>query len=162
MSDFWVGLLLCFLLGFIGNILANHYWELLARFRAHAVAKRLVGTWTAYNINGREMDHTPMDGTGPTVVCAMPHWWSADSGVLQVRGQHDFGQRHHSGPLVIDPVCPRLATRILIYDEPTPDEVIQQRIIISHDFKRLYVFYVLATFGLSAYRPAHVLCKVEG
>lgn len=47
-------------------------------------------------------------------------------------------------------------------DAPTPDEVIQQRIIGSHDFRRLHVFYVLATFGLSAYRPAHVLCKVEG
>jgi hypothetical protein len=162
MSEFWVGLLLGFLLGFIGNILANHYWELRTRFRTHVTAKKLVGTWTAYNMQGRVVDSTPMQGSGPTVISATPHWWSANSGVLQVSSRDTSDGRHHGGPLVIDPICPRLATRILIYDAPT-DEVVEQRIIISHDFKTLYVFYVLATFGLSAYRgPAHVLCKDEG
>jgi len=162
MSEFWAGLLLGFLFGVLGNILANHYWELLARFRTHATATKLVGTWTAYNMHGRVVDSTPMQGAGATVISATPHWWSANSGVLQVSSQDTSDGRHHSGPLVIDPVCPRLATRILIYDAPA-DEVVEQRIIISHDFKRLYVFYVLATFGLSAYDgPAHVLCKDEG
>jgi len=163
MSEFWAGLLLGFLFGVVGNILANHYWDLLARFRTHATATRLVGTWTAYNMQGGVVDSTPMEDTGPTLISAMPHWWSANSGVLQVSGQHGSGPlvRHHSGTLVIDPVCPRLATRILIYDAPTPDEVVEQRIIISNDFKALYVFQVLATLGLSAYRPAHVLLKAE-
>lgn len=160
MSDFWAGLLLGFLFGVVGNILVNHSWELIARFRTHATAKRLVGTWTAYNMDGRVVHSIPMEGAGPTVVSATSHWWTANSGVLQLSSQDSDG-RHHSGPLVIDPVCPRLATRILIYDAPTPDEVIEQRIIISQDFKTLYVFYVFATFGLSAYRPAHVLCRRE-
>ena len=160
-SEFWAGLLLGFVLGFVGNILANHCWDLLARYRTHATATKLVGTWTAYNMRGREVDSTPMEGAGPTVISATPHWWSTNSGVLQVSSQDSSDGRRHSGPLVIDPLSSRLATRILIYDAPS-DEVIEQRIIIGHDFKRLYVFYVLATFGLSAYRPAHVLCKDEG
>jgi hypothetical protein len=162
MGEFWAGLLLGFLFGVIGNILANHYQDLRAQFRAHAKAKRLVGTWRAYNMHGRLVDSTPMEGAGLTVILAKAHWWSAESNVLDVSSQDSSDGRHHSGSLVIDPVCSRLATRILIYDAPTPDEVVEQRIIISHDSKTLYVSYVLATFGLPAYRPAHVLCKVEG
>ena len=113
-------------------------------------------------MHGRLVDSTPMEGGGLTVIRAKAHWWSAESNVLDVSSQDSSDGRHHSGPLVIDPVCSRLATRILIYDAPTPDEVVEQRIIISHDSKTLYVFYVLATFGLPAYRLAHVLCKVEG
>ena len=67
--------------------------------------------------------------------------------------------RHHQGPLVLDRVCSRLATRILIYDRPTPDEIMEQRIIISSDFAALYVFPVFATRGLKAYTPSHVLRK---
>jgi hypothetical protein len=162
MGDFWAGLLLGFLFGVIGNILANGYQDLRARFRGHAKAKRLVGTWRAYNMHGRLVDSTPMEGAGLTVIRTTAPWWSANSNVLDVSSRDSSDGRHHSGPLTIDPLCSRLATRILIYDAPTPDEVVQQRIIISHDSKTLYVFYVLATFGLSAYRPAHVLCRVEG
>jgi hypothetical protein len=159
MSDFWTGLLLGFFFGVIGNVLVTHYGELVARFRARAAAKRLVGTWAAYDIHGRMVDSTPMPGAGFTEVSAKPHWWSADSHVLQVSAVDVSDERHHSGTLVIDPVCPRLATRILIYDPG--DEVVEQRIVISQDFKTLYVFVVVATLGLSAYRPAHALRKIE-
>jgi hypothetical protein len=71
------------------------------------------------------------------------------------------GDRHHSGPLVIDPISSRKATRILIYEFPMPDEVMEQRIVISYDRKTLYVFPVLATLGLSSCTPSHALCKVE-
>ena len=60
---------------------------------------------------------------------------------------------------MIDPACSRKATRILIYEFPTPDEAMEQRIVISHDFKTLYVFPVIATIGLAAYTPTHALCK---
>jgi hypothetical protein len=105
MSEFWGGLLLGFLFGVVGNILVNHSWELMARFRTHATAKRLAGTWTAYNIDGRVVHPTPMEDTGPTVISAMPHWWSANSEVLQVSGRHGSGplERRHSGTLVIAP-----------------------------------------------------------
>jgi len=49
--------------------------------------------------------------------------------------------------------------RILIYDPG--NEVVEQRIVISQDFKTLYSFVVLATLGLRSYGPAHVLRKVE-
>jgi hypothetical protein len=160
MSEFSSGLLLGFVLGVIGNVLVNHYWELRARFRACTDAKKLVGTWKAYNIRDRTLE--PMEGAGETYITAKRHWWAFDSNVLQVSGADMSDGRHHAGPLVIDPACPRLATRILIYEFPTPDEAMEQRIVISHDFKTLHVFPVLATLGLPAYTPAHALCKVEG
>jgi hypothetical protein len=160
MSEYWSGLWLGFLLGVVGNFLVGKYSELRARCRAYGAAKRLVGKWEAYNIRGRTLE--PMEAAGDTFVEAKPHWWARDSAVLQVSGVDKSDGRHHTGPLVIDPVCSRKATRILIYDFPTPDEVMEQRVVISHDFKTLYVFPVLATIGLPAYSPAHALCKVEG
>jgi hypothetical protein len=47
-----------------------------------------------------------------------------------------------------------------MYEFPTPDEAMEQRIVISHDFQTLYVFPVLATIGLPTYTPAHALCKI--
>jgi hypothetical protein len=160
MSDFWSGLLLGFFFGVVGNVLVTHYGEIVARSRAHAAAKRLVGTWEAYNIHGRIVDSTPMPGAGFTEISTRSRRWSADSHVLQVSGVDVSDGRHHSGTLVIDPVCPRLATRILIYDDPEC-EVMEQRIVISQDFKTLFVFIVIATLGLPAYRPAHALRKIE-
>jgi hypothetical protein len=101
-----------------------------------------------------------MEGAGDTIVSAKPHRWSKDSNVLRVGGVDTSDGRQHTGTLVIDPVCPRKATRILIYEFPTPDEAMEQRIVISQDFKTLYVFPVLATIGLPAYTPAHALCKI--
>ncbi len=160
MSNFWVGLLLGFLLGVVGNVLANHYWELRERRHAYRDAKRIVGTWKAYNIRGQTLE--PMEGAGDTVMVAKPHSWSVNSNILDVHGLDTSDGRHHSGVLVIDPIYPRRATRVVIYEFPTPDEVMEQRIVISHDFKTLYVFPVLATLGLPTYTPAHVLCKIEG
>lgn len=158
MSEFWSGLWLGFGFGVFGNVLVNHAFELRARFRAYADAKKLVGTWRAYNIRGRTLE--PMEGAGDTIVTANPRWWSRDSNVLQVSGVDTSDGRHHAGPLVIDPACPRKATRTLIYEFPTTDDAVEQRIVISHDFKTLYVFPVLATVGLQAYTPAHALCKM--
>ena len=66
---FWGGVLL----GFVASILANHYWDLRARYRAYRIAGRLVGTWVAYNIHGRTMDATPIPGAGLTKVSSKPH-----------------------------------------------------------------------------------------
>jgi len=105
-----------------------------------------------------------MDGAGDTTISPKGHRWSANSNVLEVRGvdKNPDGDRHHSGPLVIDPICERIATRIMIYEFPTPDEAMEQRIVISYDRKTLYVFPILATLGLASYTPSHALCKVEG
>jgi hypothetical protein len=78
---------------------------------------------------------------------------------LQVSGVDTSDGRHHHGPLTIDPLCTRRATRILIYDKPD-DEVMEQRVVISHDRQTLYVFPVLATIGLSSYTSGHALRKV--
>ena len=160
-NQFWLGLLLGFVLGVVGNILASHIWELRARSRAYNNAMALVGTWKAFNIHGRNLE--PMAGAGDTTISAKGHRWSATSNVLEVRGvdKNPDGDRHHSGPLVIDPICDRIATRIMIYEFPTPDEATEQRIVISYDRKTLYVFPVRATLGLPSYTPSHALCKVE-
>lgn len=102
MSDLWAGVLLGFFFGVLGNLLVNHYGELRARCRFHAVAKRLDGTWEAYNIDNRLVDSTPMWGAGLTRLSAKPHWWSADAHVLQVDSVDISDGRHHSGPRVID------------------------------------------------------------
>jgi hypothetical protein len=81
-----------------------------------------------------------------------PNWWSRDSNILRVSGVDTSDGRHHVGPLVIEPACPRRATRILIYEFPTPDEAMEQRTIISHYFKTLYVFPVLLPAGNRTHR----------
>jgi len=58
--SFWAGVLL----GFVASILANHYWDLRTRYRAYKAASKLVGTWEAYNMNGRTIDTTPYAGRG--------------------------------------------------------------------------------------------------
>jgi hypothetical protein len=159
MSEFWRGALLGFILGVLGNIIVTHYAEFVAQYRAYAAAKKLAGKWEAYNIRGRVIDATPIPGAGVTSISTKPHWWSADSHVLQVTSVDVSSGRRHTGTLVIDRVCPRIATRILIYDPG--DEVVEQRIVISEDLKRYMLFYVTASLGLTAYNPVHVLRKIE-
>ncbi|SRR5258706_15092595 len=151
MSDFWAGTLLGFFAGIVASILANHYWELRARYRAYKAAGELVGTWEAYNMDGRTVDNTPMPGAGLTVVSSKPHWWSANSAVLDVRAQDiDASSGHtrdHEGHIVIDPAFPWLATRIDRYADS--NEISEQRLVIGPDFSIVYVFPVatVATLG---------------
>jgi hypothetical protein len=143
---FWAGVFL----GFVASILANHYWDLRARYRAYRTAARLVGTWEAYNMHGRKMDTTPMPGAGLTVVSSKPHWWSANSAILDVRAQDIDANGHtrdHDGHIVIDPAFPWLATRIDRYADS--NEISEQRLVIGQDFNIVYVFPVanVATLG---------------
>ena len=159
MGHFWSGIVLGFALGVVGNVIVNHYWELRSRREAFRQAKRLVGTWDAYNIRGQELE--VMKGAGKTIVNAKPYFWSANSSVLDVTGEDTSDGRKHRGPLMLDPLSPRLAPRVLIYDSPTPDKVMEQRIVISADFQTLYVFPELATIGLQSYTPSHALKKAK-
>ena len=162
MSDFWAGVLLGFLSGIVASIFANYYWELRGRFRAHANAERLVGKWTAYNVHGRNVDTTAMPGAGLTEISCNKHRLSADSHVLDVRSTDvstEGSERHHSGNLVIDSRFPRLATRIDMYADS--DEISEQRIVISRDFKTLYVFPVDTVATLGAVYGKHALRKEE-
>jgi len=54
--------------GFVTSIIAILLWELNLRFRAYKAACKLVGTWVAYKIHDRNIDTTPMQGAGLTVV----------------------------------------------------------------------------------------------
>ena len=147
MGQFWSGVLL----GFFASILANYFWDFRGRHRTHATAKKLVGTWVAYNMHGRTVDTTPMLGAGLTVVSSKPHWWSDDSAVLDVRAQDvDAATGHtrdHDGHIVIDPLFPWLATRIDRYADS--NEICEQRLVIGSDFNIVYVFPVatVATLG---------------
>jgi hypothetical protein len=140
--NFWAGILLGFVAGIIASILANHYWDLRTRHRAYKAARKLVGTWVAYNIQGRTIDRTPMPGAGLTVVSAKPHWWWADSGVLDVCSQDIDAAtgrtRKHDGTIVLDPVNPWLATRIDRYADS--NEISQQRLEIDPGCDTVYIF----------------------
>jgi hypothetical protein len=149
MGDFWAGALLGAALGIPIGVFVNKVTEWSTRSRSYKATDQLVGTWTAHELlDGRRVNRAKkMDGSGDTIISHKSGRWSAESHVLWVNGEDMSDGRHHSGPLVIDPVCSRLATRI----------------VISHDFKTLYVFPVeaVATFGARTYSRGHALCKVE-
>jgi hypothetical protein len=152
MSEFWAGALIGFFAGIVASILANYLWDLRARRRAYKAASKLVGTWVAYNIHGRTIDTTPMPGSGLTVVSSKPHWWTADSGVLDVCAQDIDAatgrKRQHDGTIVLDPANPWLATRIDRYADS--NEISQQRLEIDpKDRNTVYIFPdpTVATLG---------------
>lgn len=163
MSDFWAGALLGFFAGIVASILASHYWELRARYRAYVAAGKLVGTWVAYNMQGRMVDTTPMPGAGLTVVSAKPHWWWANSGVLDVRAQDVNAStgdtRDHDGHIVIDPAIPWLATRVDRYADS--NEISEQRLVIGPDSKIVYVFPVATVATLGDVYGKHAWRKLD-
>ncbi len=106
-SIFWFGLAI----GFILNVIASQCWEMFSRYRAWKTAQKLVGIWVAYNIHGRVIDATPMPGAGLTIVSSSRSWFSATSGVLDVRAQDITDAatgsiRDHGGNIVFDPSIP--------------------------------------------------------
>jgi hypothetical protein len=146
-SIFWFGVVL----GFFANLIASQCWELVSRFRVWKAARKLCGTWVAYNMHGRTIEATPMPGAGETVVTAKGHWLSANSAVLDVCAQdidvRSGKARDHDGHIVLDPIIPWLATRIDRY--PDSNELVEQRLVIGPDFNVIYVFPIAgsATIG---------------
>ncbi len=142
MIEFLVGTLIGFFLGIVASIVANYQWDLRARRRAYKAARKLVGTWVAYNIHGRKIDTTPMQGAGLTIVSSKPHWWAADSGVLDVSSQDidaSGGTREHDGTIVLNPANPWLATRIDRYSDS--NEISQQWLEMDpNDCDTVYIF----------------------
>ena len=152
MINFWAGTLIGFIAGIVASILANYQWDLRTRHRAYKTAGKLVGTWVAYGIHGRAIDTTPMPGAGLTVVSLKPHWWAADSGVLDVRSEDiDVSTGHtrkHDGTIVLDPANPWLATRIDRYADS--NEISQQKLQIDpNDCNLVHIFSdpTVATLG---------------
>jgi len=139
---FWVGLLLGFVAGIIASVFANYLWDWIARRLAYHTARRLVGTWEAYNIHGRLVDTTPMEGAGLTEVSSKPYWWSANSAVLDVRAQDidksTGAKRDHDGYIVFDAAVPWLATRIDRYTDS--NEVAQQQLVVGSNSDIVYLF----------------------
>lgn len=155
-AKFWLGLLIGFPVGILASILASHYWEYLARCRAHKAARKLVGEWTAYDLEGRGLSQAPMKGAGPTVVSLKSRWWSAEAGVLDFESYDKDDatgkRRPHNGRIVMDPRVPWMATRIDRYEDS--HEVAQQHLVISRDPSVVYVFPIPSgsTLG-NVYRP---------
>ena len=151
MIEFSVGTLIGFFLGIIASILANYQWDLRARHRDYKAARKLVGTWVAYSIHGRTIDATPMQGAGLTVVSSKPHWWAADSRVLDVSSQDidSSGRtREHNGTIILNPTNPWLATRIDRYADS--NEISQQQLEIDpKDCNTVFIFPdpTVATLG---------------
>jgi hypothetical protein len=151
--------------GLLTGLFANKITEYLARFRSYLLARKLKGKWTAHNmLDGRHVDRQkPMPGAGLTEIKPRP-WWracSSDSHVLDVYGEDTSDGRRHSGPLVIDPLCSRFASRMVLYSAPS-DEISEQRIVIGPDLKTLYVFPISAVATMGPVYRVHALCKHEG
>jgi hypothetical protein len=140
-GKFWLGLLIGFPVGTLASVLASHYWEYRARYQAHKAASKLVGEWTAYDLEGRGLSKTPTAGAGPTVVSLQSRWWSADAGVLDFES-YDIDRagkrRPHNGRIAMDPRVPWMATRIDRYEDC--HEVAQQHLVISRDPSVVYIF----------------------
>jgi hypothetical protein len=104
-----------------------------------------------------------MAGAGLTEISLNKHRWSPDAHILDVRSEDvsaDGKQsRPHGGNLVLDPLFPRLATRIDVYYDS--DEISEQRIVISRDFQTLYVFPIDTVATLGAVYGKHALRKQE-
>jgi hypothetical protein len=162
-GNFWLGLLLGFPVGVLASILASHYWEYRARWQAHEAAKKLVGSWTAYKLEGRSLSQTPMAGAGPTVVSLRSRWWSADAGVLDCES-YDVdtagNRRAHSGRIVMDARVPWMARRIDRYEDS--QEVAQQHLVISRDSSVVYVFPIPSGSTLGNVYAAHAWRKSGG
>ena len=110
-------------------------------------------------LDGRRVNRqTPMHDRLTTI--EPRPWYKAlcsDSHILEASAR-DPDDRHHAGPLVIDPVCSWFARRIVLYDGM--DEMSEQRIVIGPDLKTLYVFPVSDASTLKGY-CIHALCKKE-
>lgn len=148
----------------IASILANHYWEWLARRRAYEAARALAGNWIAYDINGRAIDDAPMKGAGLTVVSSKSHWWSKNSAVLDMHSD-DFDSstgrsKPHLGNIVIDPRMPWLATRVGFYTDS--NEIFEQRLVIGPDPNLIYVFPTSAGAPRGDVYGQHVLRRKDG
>jgi len=137
MSDFWAGILLGALIGFfagiVASVIANYLWELGARYKAYKAARKLVGTWEAYDLVGRKIAG-PMKGAGLTVISVKHRWWVADSRVLDVRSEDidvSTGQttRKHDGAIILHPASPWLAFRVDRYADS--DEIAQQQLLLD-------------------------------
>jgi hypothetical protein len=157
--SFWSDWRVTSVIGFALGLLANKVTEYWTRGRSYLAARKLRGKWRAYNMaDGRHIDPQPMhDKLTEIKPCPLYKALSTRSHVLEVNAEDPDG-RTHSGPLVIDPVCPQFATRIVLYSGI--DEISEQRIVISRDGKTLYVFpvHAVATLGPSAY-SIHALRK---
>lgn len=139
MSDFWSGISLGTLFGFIASVFAAYTWDVKARLRAYRAARRLVGTWEAYSISGRRIQATPMPGAGLTAVSLKHRWWQGDSGVLSVRSEDIDSGRKHDGSIVLDPSNPWLAVRIDRYADS--NEISQQFLQLDpSDLNTILVF----------------------
>jgi len=60
---------------------------------------------------------------------------------------------------VVNRLCPRLATRIVLYEDS--DEVCEQRIVISRDSETLYVFPIDTVATMGGPYKKHALCRME-
>lgn len=154
---FWAGVIL----GFVLNLVATQFWELWKRYQAHAAAEKLAGTWIAHNmLDARNVDLShPMPNAGLTVIKSRPRWWSANSHVLDVVGEDIAPNiRHQSGNIVIDPVFPRRASRLVCYEDS--HEISEQKIVIGLDGDTLHVFPIdLSAAGVGIIYGRHALCR---
>ena len=142
MSDLWLGIWIGFLLGIVAGFVVSYVWELRERLRLYKDSKKLVGSWTAFNVVGRNVEKTPMRGAGLTVATRKGGWFWARAGVLNVEAR-DIDEankqvRNHSGHIVLDRFVPWSATRIDRYEDS--NELCEQRLILGTDPDVIYVF----------------------
>jgi len=137
LNDFWLsilaGVIFGGIVGFFLGLASNGVTELVARSNLHDAASQLVGTWTAHNIHGRDVDQEIMKGSGDTVVRLKARSrFTREAGVLDfdsVDHPENAPKRHHSGRIVMHPNVPWVATRIDRYHDS--NEVAYQTLVID-------------------------------
>jgi hypothetical protein len=130
----WLNIITGFLLGIVGSLLTWKFARQRERKALSEIAKRLVGTWSAFDF-GADSTLIPMQGAKVTIIYAPTNDRGNDSTELPVeaRDEDKNGVRDHAGWIRIDEGCPRMATRIVIYERPGGVEVVVWDIVIVSD-----------------------------
>jgi hypothetical protein len=160
MDERLLGPLFGFFLGVLASVLVTQFWEFRTRYGTHKAARKLVGEWTAYNLEGRGLSQKPMERAGPTVVSLKSCCLSANAGILDFESYDidDTGKRRpHSGCIMMDPRVPWMATRTDRYEDSR--KVVQQRLVIGRDPSVVYVFPIPTESTLGNVYSPHAWCK---
>ena len=121
--EFSAGLIIGFVLGIIGNLIASAWWDRLTTKDRRRQAAGLCGTWKFYSLDGRSVREEPK--AYPTVISmANSHHW----GELSWVGSHnsDEGDRRVEGRLVLDRTTNTSAVLVQVY-------------VLMEDAKREYI-----------------------
>lgn len=150
----WLNLIFGAIAGAILSYLVTTYF---GRYTIWRRAKRLIGEWEAFNIEGRALEKMP--NAGITVISQTAHWWRRDFNVLTIeaRDGETAGNRDHHGRISVSSDDLNAASRVLRYKGSAG--VARSHLLVSEDGNEIRVTPL--DDSRQDYRP-HVLRRREG